>query len=88
MKVAKNRFVRWLYALTVLVVGVVLSFFAAGWLQSVLRLPSLVIKSRSGSASDLVVLALAVPLLIAYFCIVPKVLRFDQDEFSRMLKGE
>lgn len=88
MNVIKNRFVRWSFALTILLVGVALSFLAAIWLQSVLGLPSFIIKSRSGSPSDLVTLAVALPLVIAYLYAVPKLIRVDFDALSRMLRGE
>ncbi|RZL40516.1 MAG: hypothetical protein EOP35_00570 [Rubrivivax sp.] len=52
-----------------------LSFLAATWLQAVLGLPSVIIKSRSGFPSDVVTLAVALPLLIAYL-------------YARMLRGK
>ena len=88
MKITKNRFGRWLIALAIISIGIASSFLAAGWLQAMLGLPSFVVRSRSGSPSDLVVLALGMALLVAYMRIALKLLRIELDEFSRMFKGE
>jgi len=86
---AKSKLVRWLVAVTIILAGIVASLTAAQWLQSVLGLPSfLVRKGTHGSYTDLVVLALGVGLLIGYFCLVPKVFRVTHNELSRMLRGE
>ncbi|CAM3662611.1 hypothetical protein [Roseateles saccharophilus] len=85
---AKNKVVRWLLAVAILLTGILASFYVAEWLQTVLRLPSFTIISRRGSATDLVVLALAICLLIGYLYIVPKLLRVSHEEMSRMMRGE
>jgi hypothetical protein len=86
--VAKNKALRWLFALAILLSGIISSFYSAKWLQGVFELPSLVIISRHGSASDLVVLAITLPLLIVYLYVVPKIFRVDHNELGQMLRGE
>jgi hypothetical protein len=83
--VAKNKALRWLFALAILLSGIISSFYSAKWLQGVFELPSLVIIS---SASDLVVLAITLPLLIVYLYVVPKIFRVDHNELGQMLRGE
>lgn len=86
---AKSKIIRWLVALTIVLAGIVASLIAGQWLQSVLGLPSfLVRKGTHGPYTDLVALALGSGLLIVYFYLVPKVLRVTHSELSRMLRGE
>jgi hypothetical protein len=86
--VTKKQAMRWLLAVAILVTGILASFYAAEWLQTVLGLPSFTIISRRGVATDLVVLALAICLFIGYLYIVPKVLRVSHEDISRMMRGE
>lgn len=85
---AKSKLVRWLVAVTIILAGLVASLMAAQWLQSVLGLPSFLVRKAHRPYTDLVVLALGVGLLIGYFYLVPKVFRVALNELSRMLRGE
>lgn len=83
-----KRALRWLYALTLLLSGIVGSFETAKWLVAELGLPSFVLSARSGSQSDMVMGAIALGLLVAYLHVAFKLLRITPDEFRRMLRGE
>jgi len=86
--VANDKFTRRFLAFAVLLLGVLASFYVAKWLQAVLGLPSFPIMSRRGSATDLVVLALAICVLIGYLYLVPKLFRVGHEEMRRVIRGE
>lgn len=85
---AKSKVLRWFIALAILLSGIISSIYSAKWLQGVFGLPSFLIMSRHGSASDLVVLAITMPLLIVYLYVVSKLFRVDHNDLGRMLRGE
>jgi hypothetical protein len=86
---SKSKLVRRLVAVAIIASGIVVSLTVAEWLQSVLGLPSFLVRKGShGPHTDLVVLALGVGLLMGYFYLVPKLFRITHDELSRMMRGE
>lgn len=84
----RNKLARWLFALALVSVGIVLSFVAARWLKAMLGLPSLAFRMKAGSPADLTDLALAVGLFIPYLFFVPKLFRISADELGDMLSGK
>ena len=82
----KSKLARWLVAMGVLLTGILFAGVAARWLKSIFGLPSFVLEGR-GAPSDLIEVALVLPLLFAYLRVATRLLRIDMNELGRMLRG-